>query len=132
MKSDGLVTSVAEVRENLGTMARYALGDDYQREFHRGRIKNGKNFVARKLGSGWQFAPSKFVGYSGNDTSHMNKLDSRDGGRTNGRLTELLGPPFIPGSLRYEEVDTAYQEYAASHGIEPSRHHQGRKYWLIE
>ncbi len=35
----------------------------------------------------WQFAPSKFAGYARNDTSHMDKLNDRDGGVTNNRIT---------------------------------------------
>jgi 5-methylcytosine-specific restriction protein A len=131
MKSEGLVTSVAEVRDNLSTMARYASGNTDEREFHRGRIKNGKNFVAEKVAPQWRFAPSKFVGYAANDTSHMRKLDDRDGGITNKRLVQLLGAPLEHGDPRYAEVDAAYLDYVASFGFEASRHHQGRKYWLI-
>ena len=62
-----------------------------QREFHPGRTKNGKNIAAEWVGSDWRFGPSKFVGYAANDTSHMRKLDDRDGRITNKRLTQLLG-----------------------------------------
>ena len=131
MKSDGLVTSVREVRENLDTMSSYATGSADERKFHRGRIKNGKNFVVERTADVWLFAPSKFAGYAANDTSHMSKLDDRDGGVTNRRLTDVLGTPLERGDAGYAEVDRAYLDYVAHFGFEPSRHHRGRKYWVI-
>ena len=131
MKSRGLVKTVSEVRQNLQTMADYALGSGAEREFHRGRIKNGKNFVAEKLGEEWRFAPSKFVGYRENDTSHMTKLDRRDGGITNSRITGLLGRALGPGDEGYGQVDQAYLDYVHAHGFSPSRHHRGRKCWIL-
>jgi len=131
MKTDGLVNRRAEIEANVETMYAYGAGSTQQRAFHRGRIKNGKNFVARQTDKGWQFAPSKFSGYSDNDTSHMNKLEDRDGGVTNIRITQILGEPLSRGDTGYEEVDQAYCDYVREHGFTPSRHHQGRKYWLL-
>jgi len=131
MKSDRLVTGRAQIEENLQTIYDYRLGSNDERKFHRGRIKNDKNFVARRTSEGWQFAPSKFSGYAANNTSHMNKLDDRDGGVTNNRITEILGGPLCRGDSGYNEVDEAYCEYTREHGFEPSTHRQGRKYWVL-
>jgi hypothetical protein len=131
MKSDGLVSRRAEIEANVAVMRGYAAGSGEEQAFHRGRIKNGKNFVAVRSDVGWQFAPSKFAGYAGNDTSHMNKLDDRDGGVTNIRITEILGEPLQPGDAGYDEVEAAYADYVREHGFTPSRHHRGRKYWML-
>jgi 5-methylcytosine-specific restriction protein A len=131
MKSDGLVSRRAEIEANIQTMYAYGAGSAEERAFHRGRIKNGKNFVARRTSEGWQFAPSKFAGYARNDTSHMDKLNDRDGGVTNIRITEILGEPLAAGDRGYEDVDQAYRDYVREHGFKPSRHAQGRKYWML-
>lgn len=62
-----LVETIADVVENLETLDRYGHGGREERRFHRGRIKNGKVFVALKKGGRFLFSPSKFAGYAGND-----------------------------------------------------------------
>jgi len=131
MKSDGLVTTRIQIATNVERIAEYGKGSSDERKFHDGRIKNGKNFVALQVGSEWLFAPSKFAGYADNDASHMNKLDRRDGGVTNGRLTEILGNPIARGAPEYEQIDRYYEQYASAFGIVPSKHPQGRKYWRL-
>jgi len=131
MKSEGLVTCTTEIRENVESMFRYAQGTSAEREFHRGRIKNGKNFVALAVNGRWLFAPSKFAGYAGNDPSHMQKLQRRDGGVTNKRISDLIGLPLSRGDDRYTDIDLAYEAYVREHGFSPSAHRQGRKYWII-
>ncbi len=130
MKSDGLVNSANEARANVKTLARYGCGTLEERAFHNGRIKNGKNFIAMEYEGEWIFAPSKFAGYADNDTSHITKLASRDGGITNQRLTELFGEPLVAGASGFSEVDARYQDYAAKFLIPPSKHARGRKFWL--
>jgi hypothetical protein len=61
----------------------------------------------------------------------MNKLDDRDGGVTNIRITDILGAPLSLGDRGYDDIDSAYRDYVREHGFAPSRHERGRKYWII-
>jgi 5-methylcytosine-specific restriction protein A len=131
MKSENLVTSIGQVRDNVLAMVGFGQGTAAEVEFHRGRIKNGKNFVALKSRENYVFAPSKFTGYANNGLDHMDKLDDRDGGVTNRRLSELIGEPISPGSPGYLEVDREYEAYCSAHQIRPSRHKRARRYWVI-
>ena len=131
-KSDGLATELRQVRGNVLRMAGFATGTAAEIEFHRGRIKNGKNFVAVKSNDGYLFSPSKFSGYANNDLTHMDKLDQRDGGVTNRRISELAGDPLVAGDSRYAEIDREYEGYCSAHGIVPSRHRRARRYWVID
>lgn len=130
-KSEGLVTATEHIRENVRAMRRFAEGSADEVEFHRGRIKNGKNFVGLSEEEQWFFAPSKFAGYQGNGIDHMDRLDDRDGGLTNKRVSELCGDPLRPGDAGYASIDAEYLRYCQLHGIQPSRHRTPRRYWLV-
>jgi putative restriction endonuclease len=127
-----LVSTIDEVLKNVVTLDAYGKGNDRERQFHHRRIKNGKVFVAAKINGHYLFAPSKFAGYKDNDTRHANDLKARDGGITNGRFEKLLGPYRDKGSKGYGELDDAFLAYCRQHAIEPSKHHQARRYWLID
>lgn len=86
-----LVDSIEDIILNVNTLVRYGEGDKAERKFHRGRIKNGKVFVAVRYGDSYVFSPSKFSGYKANDIDHQFKLNERDGGITNVRIQSLLG-----------------------------------------
>lgn len=128
-----LVSSIEEIATNIETMFRYgASSDDVERAFHNKRIKNGKLFAVLRADTGYQFAPSKFVGYALNDISHADNLKKRDGGRTNNILDRLAGLPMEPGDDGYAELDSHFLDYCQSKNIEPSKHHRPRRYWIIK
>jgi len=120
-----------EIIQNVDTLYQYGLGDGPERKFHDGRIKNGKVFVAVRLGDEYRFAPSKFAGYAANNLRHEQKLAERDGGVTNQRIERIAGPPLEIGSAAYRSVDNAYLAYCKTHSIDPSQHQIPRRYWLI-
>jgi 5-methylcytosine-specific restriction protein A len=127
-----LIGSLPEILENVETMERYRASQDLgERKFHDGRIKNGKNFVAVNRSGKYIFAPSKFSGYKNNDTGHMKKLSGRDGGTTDNAITRILKNPLTFGDAGYDEVESAFLNYCDVNGISPSKHPQGRRYWLI-
>jgi 5-methylcytosine-specific restriction protein A len=126
-----LATSLADVIANIETLERYSLGTEQERRFHAKRLKNGKLFVALRSNGHFAFAPSKFAGYKNNDIGHVDDLPNRDGRVTNVRITELTGTPYDQGRAGYEDIDRSFLEYCRKFGIEPSKHHRLRRYWLL-
>jgi HNH endonuclease len=126
-----LVTSSEQVVENISTRLRYRAGTAPERKFHDRRVKNGKLFVAMGHRDGYAFAPSKFAGYASNNIMHENKLQNRDGRQTNVALTKMFGAELDKGDKGYDVIDRAFLAYCFEAGIQPSRHHRPRRYWLV-
>jgi 5-methylcytosine-specific restriction enzyme A len=127
-----LVAYAEDIKANLITLDRFAAGSVAERAFHATRIKNGKLFVVLQRSGRFLFAPSKFAGYLHNNISHEDDLNDRDGRITNRRITQLVGPPLQEGDKTYQRIDGFFLRYCSSYGITPSRHHQARRYWMIE
>ncbi|MGH6873077.1 MAG: HNH endonuclease [Rhizomicrobium sp.] len=124
-----LVQTRAEIIANVKTLAAYASGSPQEREFHRGRISNGRVFIAHVRGDKYLFAPSRFAGYVDNGMLRLPKL--RDGRVTNKQIIALLGKFHGPSSREYPDIDRAFQEYCKRFRIVPSRSKLPRRYWLV-
>ena len=127
-----LVTSVAGIKRNIRTLARYAHGTEQEKRFHAGRIKNGKVFVVLKTNRGLLFAPSKFAGYKNNNLGHRLDLKNRDGGVTNRRISMLVSKYVDQSSKGYAAIDKAYLTYCRKFRIRPSIGERPRRYWIID
>lgn len=128
---DQLVVSQDQIVANAVRLDSMRGGTTEERRFHAGRVKNGKVFIAVGTPNGWIFAPSKFCGYRENDLHHLDLLDERHGGDTNKRITSLLGEPVRHGEQSYDDLLNEYHRYCDSCGIEPSRHHQPPRFWIV-
>jgi 5-methylcytosine-specific restriction protein A len=126
-----LVETPQDIIDNVLVLAAYRNGNKGERDFHNGRIKNGKLFVVLKRGDDYFFAPSKFAGYKNNDLSHIEKLEGRDGRITNRTIEELLGKAIEQEDPRYAAIDEAFVNYCSNLRIEPSKHHRRRRYWPV-
>jgi 5-methylcytosine-specific restriction enzyme A len=124
------VETIADVVANIRTLDSYTRGNAAEHKFSRARIKNGKLFVALPTDQGYLFAPSKFVGYKNNDMRHAELLFERDGRETNVEVGRLLGDHLDSGDKEYRAIDDAFLAYCQALGIEPSKHHRKRRYWL--
>lgn len=128
-----LVKNLAEIEENVSTLRACENGSDEDKKFLRGRIKNGKLFVAMKDSEGFQFSPSKFAGYSKNSRSkHIKYLDDRDGRETTKVITTLVGHPIDVGHSLYDTIDHMFLKFCSDIDVDPSKHHRARRYWVFE
>ena len=131
MDPDQLVTSISGIKKNVATLGRFASGTPQERRFHKTRIKNGKNFVAVRETDGFAFSPSKFAGYENNGLQHADRLQQRDGRRTDVQITKLVGKPLEIGEAGYADVDRQFEIYCSVHRITPSKHPRARRYWTL-
>jgi 5-methylcytosine-specific restriction enzyme A len=131
--TDKYVRKIEEVIENIITLNNYKTGDETEREFLRGRTKNGKLFVVLKKNGQYLFSPSKFAGYRGNNKSiHLADLENRDGRNTNKALDKLLGKHLDFQDSRHAKIDAAFLQYCQNLELEPSKHHRPRRYWIVD
>lgn len=127
---NSLVGTIDEIVDNILTLHGYASGKRGQKLFHNERIKKGRNFVVLLQDDKHLFSPSKFSGYKNNTTKHL-KLKGRHGGKTNERITKLLGKPAKKGDGGYKKIDKEFVEYCKKFDIVPSNYTQPRRYWYI-
>ncbi len=92
-------------------------------------IKRGTCFLPYATADGIAFAPSRFIGYAGNNFARHAANEARDGRLTNGAINTVLGhAPVL--ELALEEL---YQQFCARLGFAPSQTGTfgvARKYWL--
>ncbi len=88
-----LVESVPDLEKNVWTLEGYRTGNTEEKQFHKGLITAGHVFVAlRKPDGSYLFAPSKFVGYKNNNTSHTDKKANRERLIPLSQVDQYLGP----------------------------------------
>lgn len=92
-------------------------------------IKRGTCFLPYATPDGIGFAPSRFIGYTGNSFARHAANEARDGRLTNGAINTVLGhAPVLEPVL-----EDQYQQFCARLGIAPSQTGTfgvARKYWL--
>lgn len=92
-------------------------------------IKRGTCFLPYATPDGIAFAPSRFIGYAGNNFARHAANEARDGRLTNGAINTVLGhAPVLEPAL-----EDQYQQFCARLGFAPSQTGTfgvARKYWL--
>jgi len=126
-----LIESESEIIKNIRSLDRLRATNAKDKKLYARLIKNGKVFVAARFSARWLFAPSRFAGYKNNGPNHET-ISSRDGRVTNRRITEVLGPYIDSDDPRYAAIDHAFLDACAHSGIEPSKHHLLRRYWVVD
>ena len=126
------IESLLDLRRNMQTLNKYLnrkIEPEYS--FAVERIQKGTCFVAEKTATGYQFYPSRFIGYMNNSMSdHMNNK-TKDGRLTNPIITKILKSEPMPNN----ELEKEYRIYCReSLGFEPNERGTfgvQRKYWLL-
>jgi hypothetical protein len=110
-----LISKRKELLRNIQTL------DDYLRErgganvdFARELIQRGVCFAVVTLRGKTFFAPSRFVGYVGNDRQTHLANDDKDGRETNPVVSQILGN--LP--TESDEMESRYREFCGRLGIE--------------
>lgn len=126
-----LIQTISELTDNIRTLDQYLTRKtEPAYSFALSLVKRGICFVAKPTEHGYQFYPSRFIGYLNNTmTAHENN-QWKDGKETNPAISKILGCKPLPDA----ELDQAYQHYCdqlgfianlkGSRGIE-------RKYWRL-
>ena len=94
-------------------------------------IKRGTCFLPYPTSTGLAFAPSRFIGYVGNNFWKHAKNDARDGRQTNAALNAIFGQRPAEDTT----LEDQYQRFCAEIGILPSRTGTfgvARKYWITQ
>ncbi len=126
-----IIQTIDELRENIAVLDRY-LNQKTEPEysFALRLVQKGVCFVVVKGTSGYQFYPSRFIGYSKNTMKAHENNDGKDGKETNPAISKLLGSKPEPDS----ELEKAYRTYCEQLGFiayEKGTFGVERKYWRI-
>jgi len=122
-----LVRNVTHILNNIDTFEGYRKSKNPdEKKFFVDRLRKGKNFIAIKINSRYNFAPSRFAGYLDNNVSKHNDNPYKDGRDTDDRIIEIMKSQPKQDSA----VEKAFLEICKELKIEPEN--RERKYWVIE
>ena len=126
------VENKEQVLENISQLEGYLSQSTYDElayKFVCELIKKGVNFACYKVGKEWHFAPSRFIGYQGNNMKVHQWWHNHgaNGSATDQRLNKqsVLGP-YSPS----EDMDKLYFSFCESLGLQGNRHRH--QYWVLE
>ena len=95
-----------------------------------GLIKRGTCFLPYHAPDGIAFAPSRFIGYVGNNFAKHSANENRDERLTNGAINQILEK----GSKRDTALEEEYLRFCMRIDVSPSRTGTfgvARKYWVV-
>lgn len=122
-----LVSTVEQLSTNIETLRDY-LDSPRSEESQEARrlMSRGICFVAVESDGEWFFAPSRFIGYVGNNLSAHADNEGKHGGETNVAIASVLGrEPRADNDL-----EAAYQAFCEEIGVQPARGDR-RKFWHL-
>lgn len=126
-----LVSNEEQVKENLAELERArdsATGDG---ETYRSLIRKGTCYLPYLTDAGIAFAPSRFIGYVGNQIQTHGRNREKHGSETNLALKKIYGSdPVLDESLQL-----AFDSFCVSIGVAPSNKGSFgiiRKYWVTD
>ena len=125
-----LVTSKAEIENNIQALERLRTGSSEQRKFWQRLIKNNKYLVVLPNNGRYLFAPRVFAGYRDNGFDHSNQ-EGWDRRSANQAVDTHAHGPIEQGDDEYVAIDAAFIDLCTRNGFEPSRHQLARRYWAI-
>ncbi|CAI8916547.1 HNH endonuclease [Pseudomonas sp. SZ57] len=126
-----LVVNEEQVLKNLAVLdrkRRLAGGDG---GICRDLIKNGKCYLSYLTASGIAFAPSRFIGYVGNEIQAHGSNQDKHGSRTNDALSRIYGAQPVPNEI----LQLAFEKFCFSTGVRPNRdggYGAPRKFWITD
>mgnify|MGYP001106719845 CR=1 FL=1 len=93
----------ADIFKNIQTLEKYRTSTGEEKAFYTNLVKRGTCFIAYQVGKDIHFAPSRFVGYTGNSIDIHKENKTKDGRITNKAIKEILGDwPQLNGELEFE------------------------------
>lgn len=107
-----LVSSVEDIVGNLVVFDQELSKERDTAGWYHERIRLGRVFISYKVGTEWRFAPSRYIGYKGN-SMERHKHDPGDGGKTNERITKILGRAPESDHGKYDQL----REFCNRYGI---------------
>ena len=126
------VHSLDEIRENMAVLDHYLEKKcESEYSFALERMKRGTCFIAVKSPTGYQFYPSRFMGYAHNSMDGHSRNTTKDGRLTNSAISKVLNQKVA----YYAELDREYQLYCERLGFIPNdtgTYGVARKYWVFE
>jgi uncharacterized protein (DUF433 family) len=118
MAEDRLVTSVSEAKANIDRYAKQlAKSPELQAVMSYARAWHGY----REPGGKWRIAPSKFVGYAGNEAAaYLSSQKEHDGRRTE-RALAAWSEKLEAGSAAYEDFEAGIRKLFSLYGKTPNK-----------
>jgi hypothetical protein len=89
-------------------------------------LRRGRKFVVGRVGDGYAFAPSRFVGYQGVTLRRHQEYSGKHGTRTTSAISSILG-----GHRPDSEIEAEYESSCASFGVVPYDI-DNRAFWRLE
>ena len=122
------VTSQKDIIENVAYLqGALSQGNLYAKRL----IANGRCFYVVKVGTSYEFYPSRFIGYfEMTIEKHKQYKNSLDGTETNPALIKIIKPqPSI--DLDIDKIDSLYKDFCRNVlQVEPSKHK--RTFWISD
>ena len=122
-----LVITRDQVIENLRVFHGYRSDSDERvRNEYGDLLRRGRKFVVGRIGDGYAFAPSRFVGYQGVTLRRHQDYTYKHGTRTTNAINGIMGK-HLPNPA----IDTEYTNACASFGVLPNKI-DNREFWMLE
>jgi len=130
-KAAELISTMEQLMQNIATVEFYlSEGNEIERAEMSDLITKGICFIAYKIGNEIRFAPSRFLGYVGNNLDLHKQSKEKDGRDTNEAINLILDSKPVTN----EGLEKEYARYCHKLGIVPNA--KGtfgveRKYWTL-
>jgi hypothetical protein len=124
-----LVVNEEQVAENLAELDRARVSANGDGKIYRDLIKKGTCYLPYLTDAGIAFAPSRFIGYAGNEIQIHGLNREKHGSETNLALSKIYGSYPVQN----ENLQLAFESFCVSIGVAPSRKGSFgviRKYWI--
>ena len=117
-----LVKTKEQVIDNIITLEKYLKSKSpIKKEFALNLVKQGETIVVYKINNENHFAPSRFVGYIGNDMDKHILNEEKSGLDTNPVIDKIIGHSFSN-----QKIEKGFIDYCAKLGLDipnNNRHH---------
>ena len=121
-----IAKTLAEIRVNIKTVGTHlkSSAEKTEQDFYLGLVKGGTCFVVDKIHGKTVFAPSKFSGYTKNNSCTYDKGRKRHysnfhGGITNNAIKKVTGLKWMTEEdlSRYKKLEKEYQSFCVGLGF---------------
>jgi hypothetical protein len=123
------VNKWSDISKNIQALEKYRTSTGEKKTFYIDLIKRGTCYIAYQVRKNIHFAPSRFVGYTGNSLDAHKKNKTKDGRVTNKAIQGVLGDwPQLNGELEFE-----YKKFCQQLGFianTTGNYGVARKFWF--
>ena len=119
-----LVENKDDILTNVRTFNNYRKGTDFERKFHKRKLRNCSFFIAEKLDDGYTFIPANVVAYK--NTRITDNYTIRPD--TKQAISRVLGRERENG-----EIDVEFYDYCTQYGsTKKTPRTEPLRYWIID